>query len=608
MLERDVFVYHLDNELQKLFTLHRYDAKVLQSEFSLITKIAFLLCKEKILLPASNYFESDLCFNIINELSLLNEIGAIHFVSSSQNINELLSKKTFQHGESISLPNYHYIDYIDNNDIVLPGRICKRRKSASLDIKSAWHSLANDNVAKCELFGMINHSVNASKFDDILHDVPRQLGDKAYISNYILPLLPFEQEYIQKADYFLNAFITKNYIASFLNEYNAACLCNIPFIDSSVILPDNPNNKYCFISYSRIKKLLLTSKYKNNDSLAFVKHCNAYELIEFKDSYEWQSMCMSILYNKPNDNINAENVRLFKMNNYDDIKIGVITALPMEYAAMKVMMKEPGEHYFEGKGAGHRFCIGEISSANGKYHRVVLALCGMGNNSAAIRATNVLNHFPSIEALIMTGIAGGIPSYKKDNNQVRLGDIIVSEGIIQYDYIKESQSGFECRSKPPKPSPKLIEAVQFLKTYEYEGKFPWHLFIDQMKENPLYSKPSIETDLLYDQDNNLCQHPEDITRTQYPKVFFGEIASANILLKNPIRRDELKSQYNVLGVEMEASGIADAAWDNDVGYLVVRGICDYCDMHKNDLWQQYAALVAAAYTRAVIETLPCFEK
>lgn len=59
-------------------------------------------------------------------------------------------------------------------------------------------------------------------------------------------------------------------------------------------------------------------------------------------------------------------------------------------------------------------------------------------------------------------------------------------------------------------------------------------------------------------------------------------------------------------VEMEASGIADATWNHDTGYLVIRGICDYCDKHKNDVWQEYAALVAAAYTRSLIEELPCF--
>lgn len=55
---------------------------------------------------------------------------------------------------------------------------------------------------------------------------------------------------------------------------------------------------------------------------------------------------------------------------------------------------------------------------------------------------------------------------------------------------------------------------------------------------------------------------------------------------------------------MEASGVADAGWDKNIGFLVVRGICDYCDTKKNDVWQQYAAIVAAAYTRALIESIP----
>jgi nucleoside phosphorylase len=38
--------------------------------------------------------------------------------------------------------------------------------------------------------------------------------------------------------------------------------------------------------------------------------------------------------------------------------------------------------------------------------------------------------------------------------------------------------------------------------------------------------------------------------------------------------------------------------------MVIRGICDYCDTFKNDDWQPYASLVAAAYARAMIETLP----
>jgi nucleoside phosphorylase len=51
---------------------------------------------------------------------------------------------------------------------------------------------------------------------------------------------------------------------------------------------------------------------------------------------------------------------------------------------------------------------------------------------------------------------------------------------------------------------------------------------------------------------------------------------------------------------MEGSGIADATWNAGQHYLVIRGICDYCDGKKDGVWQGYAAAVAAAYARAVI--------
>ena len=60
----------------------------------------------------------------------------------------------------------------------------------------------------------------------------------------------------------------------------------------------------------------------------------------------------------------------------------------------------------------------------------------------------------------------------------------------------------------------------------------------------------------------------------------------------------------VYAVEMEASGIADTTWEMGTGYIVIRGICDYCDEYKNDDWQEYAALAAASYARDLIENLP----
>ncbi len=43
---------------------------------------------------------------------------------------------------------------------------------------------------------------------------------------------------------------------------------------------------------------------------------------------------------------------------------------------------------------------------------------------------------------------------------------------------------------------------------------------------------------------------------------------------------------------------------NNFPCLVIRGICDYADSHKNDQWQRYAAATAAAYARELLEYVP----
>jgi hypothetical protein len=40
--------------------------------------------------------------------------------------------------------------------------------------------------------------------------------------------------------------------------------------------------------------------------------------------------------------------------------------------------------------------------------------------------------------------------------------------------------------------------------------------------------------------------------------------------------------FNLLRYACIASGIAYTTWNPEVGYLVVRGLSDYCDPHKND--------------------------
>jgi nucleoside phosphorylase len=67
-------------------------------------------------------------------------------------------------------------------------------------------------------------------------------------------------------------------------------------------------------------------------------------------------------------------------------------------------------------------------------------------------------------------------------------------------------------------------------------------------------------------------------------------------------RDQLAKEYGVLCFEMEAAGALA-----DFPCIVIRGISDYCDSHKNDQWHSYAATAAAAYARQLFFHMPIGE-
>ena len=290
--------------------------------------------------------------------------------------------------------------------------------------------------------------------------------------------------------------------------------------------------------------------------------------------------------------------------------VGIITALPHEFDAVRVVLAEFERVRIEGPGAGREYGIGAIRSPRGGTHRIVLArTIAMGTNSAAIRAEKMLSQFPSVRSIIMCGIAGAVPSPKKADEHVRLGDIVVSDrkGVVQYDYIKESGSYTEVRSAGHRPSAELIEAVGVLVEDELAGHRPWETHLREGLAARGGDRPDPSTDQLLGGNRRMIAHPDDPKRRgreDQPRIFLGPIASANTLLKSASRRNALRDQFGVRAVEMEGAGIVDATWEHNVGYLVVRGMCDYCDFKKNDLWQNYAAMAAAAYIRALLESIP----
>jgi nucleoside phosphorylase len=286
-------------------------------------------------------------------------------------------------------------------------------------------------------------------------------------------------------------------------------------------------------------------------------------------------------------------------------KILLVSALPKETAAVKATFDRI-------KSIGiandpHLYTLGTFTSEGGERH-VILAASGMGKENASVLAANALRTFTNVEFIVMVGIAGGCPNPKSIDDHVRLGDVVVSDitGIISYDFIKETNDAREIRSSPQKPSAKLLNIFNDMRSNEFLGKRPWEGIIDSAKcvLGKEFERPDDNHDMLFDGDQ-LIPHPHDGKRvTGYPRIFGGGIATADTLQKNPETRNYLRDNFKIKAVEMESSGIQSGAWAQGKDIFVIRGICDYCDSNKNDTWQEYSALVAAAYARAIVDSIP----
>ena len=307
----------------------------------------------------------------------------------------------------------------------------------------------------------------------------------------------------------------------------------------------------------------------------------------------------------------------------EEYTVGWICALPKELIAARAMLDVVhAKLKSQPKQDKNNYTLGSIGN-----HKVVIAcLPEYGVVSAAVAASSMQNTFTRVRFGLMVGIGGGIPS---ETNDIRLGDIIVSRpieqgsGVIQYDLGRDEIDGFKRIGTLDKPPMLLRTAITDLIATRGIGKEISELvnaaFGDDEDDesDDTWTHPTVadnsgagSQDILFKPESEHITNKEGCEdcskdtaniisrrsrRTPHPRVFYGNIASGNAVMKNGVKRDALAKRENVICFEMEAAGLMDS-----FPCLVIRGICDYADSHKNMAWQSYAAAVAAAYAKRLL--------
>ncbi|PLB49296.1 ankyrin repeat protein [Aspergillus steynii IBT 23096] len=313
----------------------------------------------------------------------------------------------------------------------------------------------------------------------------------------------------------------------------------------------------------------------------------------------------------------------------DEYTVGLITVLDIQLAAVKAILDEEHEEpsdFEQPQPDDNVYTWGRIGK-----HNVVIAPLVSGSYGivpAAMTAKSLVMSIPSIRIGLLIGIGGGIPCPDKTRD-IRLGDVAVSRpsgdsgGIVQYDLGKQRLNDYKRVGFMAKPPAILLNAVTNIEANRMGGKSKMQKILAglqrRLDRSIGFTHQGRENDWLFsasfehrgdgcDECRMSCDPPIGAQNTRpsvEPQVHYGIIASGNTVMKDASHRDELAAALNdrtggdCICFEMEAAGLM-----NDFPCLVIRGISNYADSHKNDKWQKYAAMTAAAYAKELLGVVP----
>lgn len=226
--------------------------------------------------------------------------------------------------------------------------------------------------------------------------------------------------------------------------------------------------------------------------------------------------------------------------------LGIIGAMDIEVKELREMMKNPQVQSV----AGMNFYQGTIQGKE-----VVVVRSGIGKVNAGICSQILVDRY-HVEGIINTGIAGSL------KNEINIGDIVLATVAVQHD-VDATGFGYP-----------LGEIPQMgIKEFPADEKLRELAATCSKKANP------------------------DI------QVFFGRVASGDQFISNKDKKNWISENFDAYCTEMEGAAIAQAAYLNQVPYLIVRAISDKADDSANMDYGEFEAKAAENSVRLMVAML-----
>lgn len=335
---------------------------------------------------------------------------------------------------------------------------------------------------------------------------------------------------------------------------------------------------------------------------------------------------------------------------HDDFEVAVICALPLEANAVQLLFEDEWTHMGQERSIAEDANNYELGSI-GAHNTVVVVLPGMGKTYASAAAASLNARYGNLRLALLIGICGGAPSQSSHGDDVLLSDVI-GDSVIQYDFGRQYLEQFLPKSSVKDSLGRLPKDLRYLlKGFETDRgrerlEQQTAFFLEELQKTygarqtrqtrrrrfDRYKYPGTSKDKLFEPhychrhhgsatccgetytceaalvtsyddlgcdeshlvpraDLSSTQDPghEDLLEVQQPRLHIGPVASGDTVMKSGEDRDRLARKEGILAFEMEGAG----AWD-EIPCIVVKGVCDYADSHKDKRWQDFAAVTAAA--------------
>ncbi|CAP66456.1 uncharacterized protein PODANS_4_3680, partial [Podospora anserina S mat+] len=217
-----------------------------------------------------------------------------------------------------------------------------------------------------------------------------------------------------------------------------------------------------------------------------------------------------------------------------------------------------------------------------------------------------------------------------------LGDVAISDGILQHDLGRKLVGRFVPETKLLEPGVEIRGVLVKLRTEQ-----AWELLQTDVASNlevlkgKIWSSgyPGTRWDSLFRSDylhknrgeekceecagdDGVCMRSIEMTcqqlgcnetetvirrRLDYQSgsiIHIGRVGSGDTVMRLGKDRDEIVERDGIIAFEMEGAGV----WETFPNCLVIKGICDYAHRHKNKQSQGYAAATATAVAKSFLRS------